>query len=45
MERALDTILDEIAETLGFRLIDSYNQNRTVAAKAIAERYVSGHLS
>ena len=30
---------------LGSGLVLDHSQNRTVAAKAIAERYVSGHLS
>ena len=30
---------------LGSRLIEFHSQNKTVAANAMAERYVSGHLS
>lgn len=34
----------QIAEDLGYSLIDLQNQNKTVAARAMAERNTFGHL-
>jgi hypothetical protein len=35
----------ELATILGSRLIDGQSQNKTVAARAMAERKTFGHLS